>query len=536
MAWRLPVSIISGIVAFGILANVANDTPFAKATETSPPGPSATVHTGTASQFLRTIIGVGVKGNLKPGKKPYAPGTRVEFSFTPVIGYSAAMVVLDGKLVRSTGTIDMSADHWLWAFGNPEKGTTFKDVMTVPSDVTKIPYPEFYQKRPSFTFKVADPYCALTSKVIAYPSSYLGAFPMPPINGAPLPPGILRGVALRDYWGGGGWLNNPSLNNECTGSMYTAFIESLKRFKKLGADHVIMYQTAIMEDVNAAELRFLAKDMWISDTDLAWIAAQARAAGLKLHEYICIGTDAKHQPLPQNPSPEWAAKFFDAWTKFIVGRAVVAQRNGIEAITLDWSAYYLDLTSMNSLYVSKMTELARRVRRVFSGKTIVGTAYTPSDASSLLKNIDWVCKGIFYGISSEENSQLSVSVVKKRTQEIIGWAAASLGADAPPMVWGLAPGSYRNYLLGGWLEDAFCVPSPDDCSQRKVRTDFSVQAITYEAALEAIAEQALLKTASVEAFGYWYTDVIRPKDSFPNLSFSFRNKPAESIVYEWFKR
>jgi hypothetical protein len=189
---------------------------------------------------------------------------------------------------------------------------------------------------------------------------------------------------------------------------------------------------------------------------------------------------------------------------------------------------------MNSLYVSKMTELARRVRRVFSGKTILG-AHIPSEPS-LLKNIDRVGVGIFYNISSEENNQLGVSVVKKRTQEIIGGVADRLGADAPPIVWGLAPGSYRNYLLGGWLEDAFCVPSPDDCSQRKVRTDFSVQAITYEAALEAIAEQTLLKTASVEAFGYWYTDVIRPKDSFPNLSFSFRNKPAESIVYQWFKR
>jgi len=66
---------------------------------------SPAIHPGTASQFLRTIIGVGIKGNLKSGKKPYAAGTRVAHSFTPASGYSAAMVVLGGKLVKPKGTI-----------------------------------------------------------------------------------------------------------------------------------------------------------------------------------------------------------------------------------------------------------------------------------------------------------------------------------------------------------------------------------------------------------------------------------------------
>jgi hypothetical protein len=471
---------------------------------------------------------------LKPGVKPYAPGTRVSFSFTPTAGHAAALVILDGKLVKPKGTINMNGDHYLWAFGNPKSGKTFENVMTVPSDVTKIPYPEFYQKTPSFTFNVADPYCALTSDVVSYPTSYLGAFPMPPIVDAPLPPGVLRGVTLRDFWNDT-QKYNPGLNKGCTGSMYTAYTESMKRFKRLNADHVIMFQTALLEDVNAAELRFLAKDNWVSETDLAWFVAEARAAGLNVYQGMTVGGDSKHQPLPTNPSSVWLAKYLDAWTNYLVGQARVAQRHGIRALQLDWGSYWFDMKPWNSLYVSKMTDLARRVRSVFSGKIYLGPLYIPSDPV-LHKSIDWIYCGIVMWISDEDNKSISVSVVKKWFLSNLVGLANLLGADAPPIVWGLNSGSHPKALLGKFLEDAFCVPSPENCSQRKIRTDFSIQAIAYEAVLEALAEQTLLETAGVETEGYWYIDVIRPKDSFPNLSTSIRNKPAESIVYEWFKR
>src|SRR3989454_4590440 len=44
----------------------------------------------------------------------------------------------------------------------------------------------------------------------------------------------------------------------------------------------------------------------------------------------------------------------------------------------------------------------------------------------------------------------------------------------------------RDYLLNGWVEDGFCVSG---CAQNAVRTDFSVQAIAYEAMLEAVSTQ-----------------------------------------------
>jgi hypothetical protein len=355
---------------------------------------------------------------------------------------------------------------------------------------------------------------------------------MPPIVGAPLPPDVLRGVFLRDYWDAG---DNPAQNTGCTHGYREAFTASLKRLKRLGVDHVNNYQTGILNDVNAPKLHFV-EEMRLNDPDLTWIVAQAKAAGLKYHNYLAVMGDTKNRPLPSKPTPAWASRLMDAWTEFVVGRAVVAQRLGIEALGLDWSAYGWEMTpELVAIYVPKMTNLARRVRRVFSGKIMLGTGYLPSDPE-LLKCLDWVHCPVSLWASEEENSRLDVSLLKRNAHLKIGWSAATLGADAPPVVWGMVASSHRNFFTEGWVEDSFCVPSPEDCSQRKIKTDFSVQALAFEATLEAIKEQTLLKTASVEVCGYWFTDVLRPKDSFPNLSLSIRNKPAESIVYEWFKR
>jgi hypothetical protein len=512
---KTPAFLVGLIAVFGLLAAATHDASVASTAPT-----------------LRVILGAGAKGNLKPGVKRYPSGTKVQFSFIPTAGHAAAMVVLDGRLVKPKGTVTMNGDHYLWAFGNPESGKTFENVMTAPADVTKIPYPEFYQKAPSFSFNVADPYCAITSDVIAYPNSYLGAFPMPPIAGAPLPPDILRGVTLRDFWDTGG---NPAQNIGCQGSYRSAFTASLKRLKRLGVDHVNMWQTAGLYDVEAAELRFV-EDMRMSDDDLAWAVAEAKAAGLKYHNYMAVGGDTKGKPLPSNPDADWASRFLEAWTKFIVGRAVVAQRLGIEALQLDWCAYGWQMTpELVSVYVPKMTNLARRVRGVYSGKRFLGTSYAPSEPK-LLKNIDWVHCPVNVWVPAEKNNHLSLSLLKRSAEDCLAWHAGKLGAEAPPVVWAILACSHPKALNGPWVEDSFCVPSREDCSQRKVRTDFSVQALAYEAMLEAINEQTLLKTASVEVMAYWFVDIVRPKDSFPNLSMSFRNKPAESIVYEWFKR
>lgn len=66
--------------------------------------------------------------------------------------------------------------------------------------------------------------------------------------------------------------------------------------------------------------------------------------------------------------------------------------------------------------------------------------------------------------------------------------------------------------------------------------DFSIQAMSYQAMMEAISAQTVFDVIGVHVIGYWFADNILPDSSFPNLSQSFRNKLAEALMYQWFAR
>lgn len=423
--------------------------------------------------------------------------------------------------------------------GNGGDGSTeevlFSEMTTVSSDVRLISYPDFYQAPPSGDVTVVDPYCALTSNEVSYPTSYLGEFSMPPITGAPLAPTILRGVQVKDYWASD--LSNASSNIGCSGDLHTAFIATLERLVRLGADHVGIFRDTYLEDVNAPTLQFSKWARWsISDSELSWIVAQANAYGLKVHEYRQINThDSNEVPLPNPPTEAWATRYLDAYILYIVDRAQVAEQNGVEAFQLDWGVYWFDWTPYEALFISKMIDAAQQVRSVYSGKILYGfTAPWLSGDPVLLNSIDWFV-GELFGIELDatENANLSVPLLKQKYLDLMSALANALGPSRKPMAWQVFAQSHRNYLLTSWIEDGFCV---DNCMQQTLQTDFSVQAIQYEAMLEAITEQTLFDTASVDSKAYWFVDVILPKDSFPNISQSPRNKPAESILYEWFRQ
>src|SRR5256712_546053 len=346
---------------------------------------------------------------------------------------------------------------------------------------------------------------------------------------------VSRGAAVKDSWKYG--LTNPSNNAGCSGDMHAAFLNTLQRLRKLGVDQVDIYQNASLVDVNAASLDFdLTRRLEISDPELAWIVGAATAAGLAVHEYMQIdGDDLNGVPLPTPPTPEWASAYLDAYTRFIVGRAAVAQSDGIQAFQLDWGAYWFDWTPLRDLFITKMTAAARQVRGVYSGKILYG-AVDPwiSNDPDLMNSIDWFIGNIFgINFSAADNENITVPQLKQKYLDLITALGNALGPTKRPVVWQIYAQSHRDFLLNGWVEDGFCVSS---CAQNAVRTDFSVQAIAYEAMLEAVSTQTAFTTAGVTARASWYVDVMLPAQSFPNISQSWRNKPAESILYRWFAR
>ena len=85
---------------------------------------------GTPRYVLSSIIGEGAAGSLANGTASFPEGTEVPYAFTPAPGYSSVIVVIDGTVASSSGTITMNANRrpshgvapWILTFGEKRLG------------------------------------------------------------------------------------------------------------------------------------------------------------------------------------------------------------------------------------------------------------------------------------------------------------------------------------------------------------------------------------------------------------------------------
>jgi uncharacterized protein (TIGR03437 family) len=506
-----------------------------------------TVSGGTLSPqyVLASVMGDGVSGSPATASPAYAVGSIEPYTYAPVSGFSTAVVEVDGALAPPSGSVTMSADHWLWVFGQPLTGTDFAGYITAPNNPVVIPYPQFYANPSSLTVRVTDPYCAIQSNIIAYPQSYLGSFPMPPVTGAPLPSSILRGVEFKDYWftQNSPGTGNPSRNPGCSsgGTMQDAFTESVARATRLGSDHVSVVNIAVVVDATSAVpvIDALNNGQGIPESDLAFMATTATASGMDLWlDFEVSSDDEQNVALNTSPTQQWMAAFLDAWTAYVVQQATLAQKYGVKSIMINWGTFYLDITPYQDIYASKLTAALSQVRNVFSGTVrlynIVPTPVDPSVYGALYNGVDWIQIYPYSPLlTADENQNLSFGLVKQKFKEMFGNVANDFAQFSKPLVLDTLIQSHRNFLQVGWIEDT---PNcANGCIETTLQTDFSVQAIAYEALLEAVKESGL-NFASFDTIGYWWTDTILPDDTFPNIAQSVRNKPAEAILQRWFAK
>jgi hypothetical protein len=139
-----------------------------------------------------------------------------------------------------------------------------------------------------------------------------------------------------------------------------------------------------------------------------------------------------------------------------------------------------------------------------------------------------------------EDKSVSVSNLKSLYADNLRSIGQDFSKFEKPTLLRVLIQSERDFLENGWNEDMFCIQRGDDpCYQKNLFVDFSLQAIAIEAMLEAVSEvqqTGALNVENIDIYGYWYTDVILPDFSQPQMAHSIRNKPAESVVFEWFKR
>jgi len=405
--------------------------------------------------------------------------------------------------------------------------------------------------------------CTVPSRIygeVQYPISYNGNFPIPKAESI-LPSGVVRSMAIVDATplGPGPFRAGQGMCKDEHTYALNVWKETLNRIQLNGSNRVVIYGWAGYDDLTKSTWN-LNKTSFIPtvDSDLKFVVNEAKTRNLEVYYFQQFDyTDLKGNSLdPNSISKEDFKKTLDAYHVFIVNQAKFAQSIGIAGIGVDWAYPVFDkiLPKMTSydpvfrtMWLNKMYLIIDDIKSVFSGKLIIGGVVTAMD-STIIGKVDVMAITPHFGthfVTAEENKNLTVDLLKSKYNAELKNIYTDIsnqlngGPINLPVIWNLQVQSNSDYYVSGWTETVFCVKFP--CPQLTYKTDFSVQAIGYEALLQVVNEQKYFKNSAVNIdVGYWLTDDLTPHitgthPGFPNLNQSVRNKPAETIVKYWFR-
>jgi hypothetical protein len=435
---------------------------------------------------------------------------------------------------------------------------------SVPTDITKVAYPDSYITPLSERLDPHPDVCDLDLSAVSYPQSWIGQFPLPKVIGAPLKASYLRGMDLKDIM----LSNNPAFilpgapdaPNGCTGSLRSEFVKTVSRLKSLGVDYIAPPQWHWLSKRNDGTWYVVrAEDSFgpLGDSDLAFLVQTAHAAGIKV---LMKNAAQGMQDIPNAPAyvPEMTfsnvQNWFAAYQPFMVERAKFFQSIGIDAWELDCGACWITglapgaATREETDYiVQQYVQTLANIKPLYSGKLMVGYSWWLDSAPSVLDQIDIISFGFFgpmQPIAADRASNLNVESMKN----LLNWPGLYIENNVDKLnktlLFEYSIQSRANaHTMPGYMEESACSPfgslNPSTngaCIERETQPDFSLQAIMSEAMLELIGELNLKSNVMVLPSNYWETDPLKPETAFPNIAASTRNKPAEGILKAWYAR
>ncbi len=414
------------------------------------------------------------------------------------------------------------------------------DAIVVPTDVSKIDYPNFYKKPATANVTIENPYCAITKETVAYPVRYLGDHELPQVDGAPLPAGIIRIIGIKDVWG-------PDPNKGCFSIngwalMKEVYKKTLQRVKALGADKITFTNYVHFSNFKSAEIDGPDKAA-VSEEDLKFVVTEAREQNLEIILYLNLAPGK--ETVFDIPNASWLSSLVHNWEPFVLRQAKIAEETGIYAIMLNHFDYQPSIKGFENTYQEEMLALLQKIRSVYSGKVLlmidpVRLGADLGKLDTLLKQVD----GFIYTppadvLRDESDKTVSVSHFKTLFLNNLAGLGRDFGKYNKPIYLRILIQSSKEFPEKGWSEDTFCIArGSNPCYQKSLEVDFSAQTIAYEAMMEAIKQthNKYFAVTGIDSYGYWFTDVILPNVSQPQIAQSVRNKPAESIIKEWFKK
>ena len=433
---------------------------------------------------------------------------------------------------------------------------------SVPVDADRIIYPDSYQTPTRSKLDLNTDPCKLDFGVVTYPREGLGTRALPKIDGAPLRPDIGRAMAMKDIL----LHDNPAFvlpgaagaPRGCTGSLPREFDKTILRLKALGTEYVYMPQWHwASKRADGSWYIVRAEDSFgpLSDADLRYFVSAAHAAGMKviMQNQIQGMVDSASSGAYVPPATmENFGKWFVAYKAFMAERSSFFQDIGIDIWEVGCSVCMYNDTGDGSaaaqaLFKSEYLKTLAIMKLSYRGKTLTANPPWLLDARDFVNQVDVIMSGVYTSpVVNDKAFKLSVASYKAAIDEG-GWARGVrtfYDTYGKTLLITFNVQSRVNALtLPGYMEETACTAAmgdlnvaPGNCIQDVSPPDFALQAIVYEASLEAIQGANLQSKLIVMALDYWETDSLAHYTAYPGLATSSRNKPAEGVLRAWFRK
>lgn len=370
----------------------------------------------------------------------------------------------------------------------------------------------------------------------------------------------IKAVNMSDTWG-------RNYNMSMVETTRQNIESSFARVKELGANEVYVhdFDRAIFEDgadftmtrYKIGDEIFLndMRDESMTESDIKNLVLSAHENGLKIGikrnmsfvdigKYISAGISGNIQTTVEEDykkfnsghSKEWISDYFKKWTARMVEKALIYQKYGVDIMSITPTWMGPTFAGEESLVNELQKKLIASVRKVFNGKI-----YLEVSRYGFLEdkdgNEDWT-KYDYYKDSD---------IVELRIYDLLErYRNGNIEKEIPRYLKDLnniakkkgiklsiffAPSSYADSMKHGSLE----VLDYNSEIVKNTISDFDYQSKVFEIFFNALPSLSNIERINVASFPW--DDALDPQVK-PKLSIAstFRNKPAESIVKEWFKK
>lgn len=459
------------------------------------------------------------------------------------------------------------------------------DFVMIPTNISEInSFAQYTKPASSHEIFSFDPFDT-SPEFVVYPEIWNGTFDLNFSPSGNLPSDVTRAIAIKDIisFDNPNWTSATQKSGNSTDNLHDAFDQIALNLKELGIEHTTITQWswgAAQDDETFVILDPNTQFGPIKDSDLDYFVEAMNNVNIQVGMWSQIQAFVNDDGSTYLPdvTEENITNWYDAYGEFVAERAPIYQEFGITEweISCDFCAlgpmYDAIAGGNNRLLVLQETidiiDLARtdflgeltiqnNFEYIFQGSTIENEPYLNLE-TELLSKIDGVHTSL-YTTEQTATKLDELSSINAGAEQVISMFKEEF-SSAIFQIEQLAKFTdkiYVNVQLQS-REDVFSNPgyleetgktsqiqtsetgfvavntNLEDAVQETTKVDFSIQAIYFEAAMQALAELDIDAEIIIIAGEYFVPAQLLPDETYPSLGTTIRNKPAEFVVDQWF--